>query len=213
MRTICRVGVGVVCGLLVAGGALAAGEAAASTPQEIAAKPELVVAAIRGQNAEDSSAIVMLSLVEIFASDWSESKQRERVISLITCAVAAKGMEAAPMMGIVAARVPSAWLPLIAATAVLAAGDHSPAVANAMLAAVADDAQASDACRAACENPSSVLSPTEIGMVRGILLPTPSAAPAKAPPLPTTIRAGDAASAKAPPLPTILRPAERYLGQ
>jgi hypothetical protein len=196
VKTVHKVGMLVLCGLVVAGSKLAAGEVAASSPREIAAKPELVVVALRGQSAEDSAAIVVQFLAEVFVSDWSESKKRECVIALITYAVAAKGMEAAPMMGIVAARVPSAWLPVIAATAVLAAGDHSPAVAKAMLAAVADNAQASAACRAACENPSTVLSPTEIGTVRGIILPTPSAAPAKA-----------------PPLPTIIRPAEQYSGQ
>ncbi len=196
MKTICGVGVLVVCGLAMVGDALAAGEVAASSPREIAAQPELVVAAIRGQNAEDSAATVAQALTAVFTSDWTEAEKRQHVIALITYAVAAKGMEAAPMMGIVAAGVPSAWLPVIAATAVLAAGDHSPAVAKAMLAAVDGNAQASDACRAACANPSTVLLPTEIGTVRGIILPTPSAAPAKA-----------------PPLPTIIRPAEQYSGQ
>ncbi len=196
MKTICGVGMLVLCGLLIAGGALAAGEVAVSSPQEIAAKPELVVAAIRNQNAEDSAATVAQALTAVFTSDWTEATKRQHVIALITYAVAAKGMEAAPMMGIVAAGIPAAWLPVIAATAVLAAGDNSPAVAKGMLAAVADNAQASAACRAACENPSTVLSPPEIGSVRGIILPTPSAAPAKA-----------------PPLPTIIRPAEQYPGQ
>ncbi len=196
MKIVHRVGMLVLCGFVVAGSAPAAGNLAPSSPREIADRPERVVAVIRGQNVGDSAAIVVQSLAEIFTSERSEPKKRERVISLITYAVAAKGLEAAPMMGIVAARVPSAWLPVIAATAVLAAGDHSPAVAQAMLAAVADNAQASDACRAACEHPSTVLLPTEIGMIRGIILPTPSAAPAKA-----------------PPLPTLIRPAEKYRGQ
>ena len=191
MNTIRLVGLLVVCGLVMAGSAVAAGEVAAPSPQEIADKPALVVAAIKDQIAQDSAAIVVQSLTAIFTSDWAEAKKRQQVIALITYAVAAKGMEAAPMMGIVAARVPSAWLPVIASTAVVAAGDHSPAVASAMLDAVAGNAEAAAACRAACANPSTVLSPPEIGAVRGIILPTPSAAPAKAPPLPTIIQAAE----------------------
>jgi hypothetical protein len=196
MNTIRLVGLLVVCGLVMAGRAGGAGEVAAPSSQEIADKPALVVAAIKGQTAQDSAAIVVQSLTAIFTSDWTEAKKREHVIALITYAVAAKGQDAAPMMGLVAAGVPSAWLPVIAATSVIAAGDNSPAVAAAMLEAVAGNAEAAAACRAACENPSTVLSPTEIGIVRGIILPTPSAAPAKA-----------------PPLPTIIRPAEQYPGQ
>lgn len=196
MKTIRSVGLLALCGLLMADVALGVGEVAAPSPQEIAAKPELVVAAIKDQNAQDSAAIVAQSLLAVFSSDWSEAKKREHTVALVTYAVAAKGMEAAPMMRLMSARVPSAWLPVIAATAIVAAGDNSPAVAKAMLAAVAGNTQASEACRAACENPSTVLSPPEIAAVRGIILPTPSAAPAKV-----------------PPLPTIIRPAEPYAGQ
>lgn len=185
-----------LCGLAMAGSAVAAGEVVAPGPREIADKPALVVAAINNQNVEDSAVIVAQALLAVFSSDWPEARKREHTVALVAHAVAAKGMEAAPMMGIVAARVPSAWLPIIAATAVVAAGDHSPAVARAMLVAVAGNAQISEACRAACENPSTLLSPTEIGVVRGIILPMPSATPAKA-----------------PPLPTIIRPAELYAGQ
>lgn len=196
MKTIHSVGLSIVCGLVMAGSTLAAGEAAVSSPREIADKPALVVAAINKQNAERSAAIVAQALLDIFSSDWPDAKKRDHTVALVTYAVAAKGLEAAPMMGLVAARVPSAWLPVLAATAIVAAGDNSPTVAKAILAAVAGNAQTSEACRAACENPSTVLSPTEIGVVRGIILPTPSAAPAKA-----------------PPLPTIIRPAEQYSGQ
>jgi hypothetical protein len=196
VKTICGVGLLVLCGVVVAGSALAAGDVAALSPREIADKPEMVIEAIRDRNAEDSAAIVVKSLAEILASDWSEAKRRESVISLITYAVAAKGMDSAPMMGILAARVPSAWLTVIAATAVLAAGDNSPSVAKAMLTALDGDTARAESCRTACANPSTVLLPTEIGTVRGIILPTPSAAPAKA-----------------PPLPTIIRPAEQYSGQ
>lgn len=196
MKTIGRFGMLVVCCLVMAGSAVAAGEVAASSPQEIAAKPQLVVAAIRNQKVEVSAAIVVQSLTSLFTCDWTEAKKRQHVIALITYAVAAKGKDAAPMIGIVAAKIPSAWLPVVSATAVVAAGDNSPAVAAAMLKAVADNPKAAAACRAACANPSTVLSPPEIGITRGIMLPTPSTAPAKA-----------------PPLPTIIQPAETYPGQ
>ena len=191
MKTIRRVGMLVLCGLVMAGSAVGAGDVAAPSPQEIADKPELVVAAIRNQNVEASAAIVVQSLTSVFTCDWTEAKKRQHVIALITYAVAAKGRDAAPMMGLVAAGVPSAWLPVIAATSVVAAGDNSPAVVAAMLEAVAGNAEAAAACRAACANPSTILSPPEIGAVRGIILPTPSAAPAKAPPLPTIIQAAE----------------------
>jgi len=180
----------------MAGNSARAEETAAPSAQEIAAQPKLVVAAIQKLNAEDSAAIVTQALTAVLASDWPEAKKREQIIALITYAVAAKGHKAGPMMRIVASGVPAAWLPLVAATAVVAAGDNSPAIAAAMLEAVAGDAALVEACRAACANPSSVLSPTEIGIIRGIILPSPSAAPAKA-----------------PPLPTIIRGAERYSGQ
>ncbi len=194
MKTI--VGMWVVCGLALAGSAMAAGEARAPSAQDIAAKPELIVAVIRHQNAQDSATVVGQALAAIFASDWQEANKRSHVISLVTYAVATKGKDAAPMMGLVAAGMPPAWLAVVAATAVMAGGDNSPAVANAMLAAVAGNAQAVAACRTACASPSTVLSPTEIGMVRAVTLPTPPQAPAKA-----------------PPLPTIIQPAEKYPGQ
>jgi len=191
MKIVRAVGMLAVCGLVMGGSAMAAAEVKAPSPQEIAAKPELVVAAIRDRNVEASAAIVMQSLTAVFTSDWTEAKKRQQVIALISYAVASKGKDAAAMMGLVAARVPAAWLPLVAATAVVAAGDNSPAVAKAMLEAVAADAQAAAACRAACANPSTVLSSAEMRIVRGITLPTPSALPAKASPLPTVIRAAE----------------------
>ena len=195
MKAVRAAGMLVVCGLAMAGNAVAAGRAAAPSAQEIAAKPELVVAAIQNQNAEDSAAIVVGALKAVFASDWPEAKKRQHCVAIVAHAVAAKGKEAAPMMGFVAARIPPAWLPVVAATAVVAAGDNSPALAKAMLEAVAGDAALVEACRAACADPSSVLSPAEIAIIRMITLPTPSQSLSKAPPLP------------------VPRPAEKYSGQ
>ena len=189
--------------LVLAGSTMTAGAANSSNPKDIAANPELVVAAIKDQDAQKSATIVAKSLAAIQASNWSDAKKRENSIALITYAVAAKGMDSAPMMSLVAGLVPSASLPLVAATAVVAAGDSSPAVAEGMLAAVAANQQASEACQAACASPTTVLLPTEVGVVRGIILPTPTQAPAKAPPLPTIIPQG----------PDIVSPGEKYLGQ
>jgi hypothetical protein len=186
----------VVCGLALCGNALTAMAAPEPGAREIAAKPELVASAIRDRNAGDSAATVVQALTAVLSSDWSEAKKREQVIALIAYAVAAKGTNAAPMMGLVAAGVPPAWLPVVAATAVVASGDNSPAVADAILAAVAGNAALAEACRAACANPSSVLSPAEIVIIRDITLPEPAQVHVKAPPLPTTIR-----------------PAEKYSGQ
>lgn len=172
MKTIRSVSLLAFCALVMAGSAMVVGDAAASTPQQIAANPELVVAAIQGQNAEASAAIVAQALSAIFASDWSAAVKRERCIALIAYAVAAKGRDAAPMMGLVVGQVPAAWLPVVAATAVVAAGDNSPAVADAMLAALAGNAQALAACREACNHPWTILRPGEMTYVRGITLPS-----------------------------------------
>ena len=163
---------------------------------QIAAKPELVVAAVRNMDTDHAATVVVGALEAILGSDWSDEKKRERCIALITYAEAARGKEAASLMALVMRRVPAAWRPLVAATAVVAAGSASPDVAKAILEAVAGDPASVEACRAACATPSSILLPTEMGLVRGIMLPTPSQAPAKA-----------------PPLPTIIRPAEKYPGQ
>jgi len=195
MKTIRSGGLLALCGLLMAG-SVAAGEVAAPSPQEIAAQPEMVVAALRDRTVEASGSIVAQALAAVFAADWPEKLKRERCIALVAYAVAAKGRDAAPMMGIVAGQVPAAWLPVVAATAVVAAGNHSPAVAEAMLAALAGNAPALDACRAACADPATVLLPAEIAVIRGIMLPTPSQT-----------------SPKAPPLPTSLQPADTYEGQ
>jgi hypothetical protein len=181
----------VACGLLMAGQARAEGEPAVPSARDISATPELVVAAIRDQSVERSAAIVVAALDALLATDWSEARKREHCIALITYAEAIKGKDAAPMMRLVIARVPPAWRALIAATAVVAAGDNSPAVAKAILEAVAGNAQDAESCRSACDNPTTVLLPTEVGVVRGIMLPTPTQAPAKAPPLPTIIRPAD----------------------
>ena len=196
MKTARPFGLVMLCGSILCGRAVAGGAAAAPNAPALAARPAAIIAALRHRGAEDSAAVLVGALEAVFAADWSEAKKQERCVALVAYAVAAKGKEAAPMMRIVASGVPPAWLPLIAATAVVAAGDNSPAVAKAMLEAVAVDPQASEACRAACANPSTVLLPTEMGIIRGITLPTPSEAPSKA-----------------PPLPTILRSAEKYLGQ
>ncbi len=191
MKTISMIGLIVTFGLLVANGSGAAEKAAMPDFKKIAAEPEMIVSAIRHQTVEASAAMVGQTLAVIFSSDWPEEKKRGQCTALITFAVAAKGKEAAPMMHIVTSLLPPARVPLVAATAVIAAGDYSPAVAKAMLAALSTDAQTAEACRSACANPSTVLLPTEIGIIRGITLPTPTQAPAKAPPLPTIIRAAE----------------------
>ncbi len=179
----------VVCFVLVAN-VMADNVVRSATPQEIAEKPELIVDAIKNQNAEKSADMVVKALAVILATDWDEARKRENITLLITYAVATKGKEAAPMMGLVAGRIPQASLSVVAATAVIAAGDNSPAVANAIVAAAGNNVQAADISRAACANPSTILSPAEIGVVRGVTLPTPTQAPAKAPPLPTIIVKG-----------------------
>jgi len=194
MKTIRSVVLLVMCGLIVAGGAVAAGADKTPSAREIAAKPELIVVAILNQDAAASAAIVAGALEAIFSSNWSEAKKREQCIAVVTYAVAAKGKDAAAMMGIVAARVPAAWLPVIAATAVVAAGDSSSAVAQAMLDAVGGNAALAEACRAACAKPATVLTSSEIGSVRGILLSRVSPGVVKA-------------------LPTIIKPANKYSGQ
>ena len=156
--------------------------------QEIAAHTELVVAAIRDLTVESAATIVLQVQAVILASDLQEPQKRARVVSLITYAVVAKGKLAAPMMGLVAAGTPPGWLAVIAATAVVAAGDSSPAVAKAMVTAVAGDAQAAGNCTAACANPASVLTSADLGILRGITLPTTPQVPTKAPPLPTYIQ-------------------------
>lgn len=191
MRMKCIAGMWAACSLVMAGTALAADVAGQSNPQDMAKNPESIVAAIRHQSVQESAAIVGRALAVIFSSDWPEAKKREHCIALVTYAVALKGQEAAPMMRILRSLIPPARVPLVAATAVIAAGDNSPAVAKAMISVLAADAQAAEDCRSACANPSTVLLPTEIGIVRGITLPTPSVAPAKAPPLPTIIRAAE----------------------
>jgi hypothetical protein len=191
MKIMRTVGMWIVCGMTLLSQVLAEGKAPPPSAQAIADKPERVVPALHNQNATESAAIVVQALTVIISSDWSEAKKRANTITLITYAVATQGLEAAPMMRIVLIHIPAAWLPLVAATAVLAAGDNSPAVAKAMLESLAGNEPATEACRAACANPSTVLLPTEIGAVRGIILPTPSQAPAKAPPLPTIIQGAD----------------------
>ena len=74
-----------------------------------------------------------------------------------------------------------------------------------MIDAVAGNKALADACKSACDNPTSILHPTEIGTIRNTILPAPSQAPAKAPPLPTIIRGGD--------VPAIISSAEKYPGQ
>ena len=160
-------------------------------PQEIAENTELVIPAIRDQAAGAAAAIVLQAQAAILATDWQAPRKRAQMIALITYAVAAKGKDAAPMMSIVVANTPPVWLAVIAASAIMAAGDSSPAVAKAMLAAVAGDPQAAGTCRAACSNPATVLTAGDLGVVRGIMLPTPSQVPAKAPPLPTIIRSAE----------------------
>ncbi len=170
---------------------MAAGVGRQATPQEIAETPELVVSAIRNEDAKKAAAIVVKALAAIQSTKWSDAKKRQHTVALITYAVAAKGNNAGPMMGLVAAAIPAASLPLVAATAVVAAGDNSPAVANAMVAAVASNTQSADATHSACNNPTTVLLPTEVGTIRGTILPTPTQAPAKAPPLPTIIKGAE----------------------
>jgi len=170
---------------------MGAGVVRQATPQEIADKPELVVSAIRNQDAEKAAGIVLKALAAIQATKWSDAKKRQHTVALITYAVAAKGNNAGPMMGLVAAGIPAASLPLVAATAVVAAGDNSPAVANAIVAAVANNTQSAEAARSACDSPTTVLLPTEVGTIRGTILPTPTQAPAKAPPLPTIIKGAE----------------------
>ncbi len=189
--------------LVLAGSTMAARAANSSNPKDIAANPESIVAAIKNQDAKASATLVAKTLAAIQASNWSDAKKRESSIALITYAVAAKGMESGPMMSLVAGLVPPQSISLVAATAVVAAGDNSSSVAEGMLAAVAANTQASEACQAACSSPTTVLLPTEVGVVRGIILPTPTQAPAKAPPLPTIIPEG----------PSIVLPGEKYPGQ
>ena len=179
-----------MCTFVLTGSVLAEKVIRPPTPKEIAENPELIVDAIKDLNSEKAAGMVVKVLDVIRTINWSEARKREATTALIAYAVAAKGAGAAPMMGAVAKQVPAASLPLIAATAVVAAGDNSPAVANAIIAAAGNNTQVADASRAACANPSAVLSPSEIGAVRGIILPTPSQAPAKAPPLPTIIPQG-----------------------
>jgi hypothetical protein len=188
MKKIHLMGLTVSCCVVLFGSAPRVAAAPLPGTEEIAAHAELVVPAIRGQPVAASAAIVLQVQALILAADWPETRKRAQVIALITYAVAAKGNEAAPMMGLVAAGTPPAWLAVIAATAVMAAGNSSPTVAKAMIAAVAGDAQAAGTCTAACANPATVLAAADLGVVRGITLPTPTQVPAKAPPLPTLIQ-------------------------
>ncbi len=169
----------------------AAGVVRPSTPEEIARNPVLIVRAIQNQDARASALLLVRTLTAIQAIQWSEDKKRQSTVAVITYAVAAKGNAAGPMMGFVASQIPVASLPLVAATAVVAAGDNSPAVANAMVAAMAGNEQAAEATRTAAANPTTVLLPTEVGVIRGTVLPTPTQAPAKAPPLPTIIQGAE----------------------
>ena len=204
MKTVRSVVLLMVCGLTLCGRAWAAdADASKHSAQEIAAKPELIVTAIQGQTAENAAAIVAQALTAIFSSDLTDAKKRENVIALIAYAVATMGPEAAPMMGLVAAGAPPSWLPVIAATAVVAAGNDSPAVAQAMLDAVAGNAELVEACRAACANPSTVLSQAEMAIILGIALQTPAQTTVKAPPLPTNLRRAQ----------THIRSAVKYSGQ
>lgn len=181
-------------GLILVGGVVLAGnvsgavEAQRPEIQEIASHTELVIPAIRDLTVESAAALVLQVQAVILTSDLQGIQKRARIVSLITYAVAAKGKLAAPMMGLVAAGTPAGWLAVIAATAVVAAGESSPAVAKAMVAAVVGNAQASGTCTAACANPASVLTSTDLGILRGITLPTTPQVPTKAPPLPTYIQ-------------------------
>src|ERR1035437_470497 len=103
MKTIRLLGMLLVCGLVMEGSAVAAGKAPAPSALEIAAKPELVVAAIQNQSVSNSAAIVVAALNAVLASELSDATKRERVIAIVAYAVAAEGNAAASMMGIVAA--------------------------------------------------------------------------------------------------------------
>lgn len=187
MKTIRLTGLLVTWGVVLAGSSSGSVEPRVPGAQEIAEHTELVIEALRGQSAAGAATIVLQAETAILASKWQTPHKRTQVVTLITYAVAAEGKDAASMMGLVAAGTPPAWLKVIAATATMAAGESSSAVAKAMLAAVAGDAQAVETCRAACANPATVLSPAELGTLRGLTLPTPSLVPAKSPLLPTYI--------------------------
>ncbi len=182
MKTMRLLGVLMACGLAMAGSALAAGAPVAPTAAEIAAKPELVGAAIQGQNASKSAAIVVAALNAVNSSELSEAAKSELIIAIIANAVLAKGNGAASMMGLVVANVSSAWLPVVAAAAVVAAGNQSAAVGNAMQTAMAGNATASAAIAAAIANPSSVLQTSGIGIIHGITQPAPVQSHATTPP-------------------------------
>ncbi len=188
MRIESLMGLLLIGGVVLAANVSGAAESQSLGLQEIAAHTELVIPAIRDLPVESAAALVLQVQAVILASDMPEPQKRARVVSLITYAVVAKGKLAAPMMGLVAAGTPAGWLAVIAATAVVAAGDSSPSVAKAMVAAVAGDAQAAGTCTAACANPASVLTSTDLGVLRGITLPTTSQVPTKAPLLPVYIQ-------------------------
>ncbi len=191
MKTMRLLGVLLACGCAMAGGALAAGQAVAPTAGEIAAKPELIVAAIQDQTASNSAAIVTAALNAVSLSELSEATKRERIIAIIAYAVSSKGSAAAPMMGLVAAHVSPVWLPVVAATAVVAAGNQSAAVASAMQTALAGNATATAALGVAFANPSAVLQTTGNGIVHAITLPAVQLqVPANKPPLPAPLYEG-----------------------
>ena len=197
MKAVRAVGALVVCGVVMVGSTWGADvKVVRDIFRRIADVHSLIVATIRDQNAEDSAATGIGAMKAQFEAGLPAQDTREHCIGIVTYGVVSKGLTAAPMMGIWDAAVPPAQMPFVAATAVVAGGDNSPGIAKAMIDAVgAGNAQAGDVCRAACADPSTVLSPSEMGIIRGIMLTS------------------SPASATASPMWTTLRPAEKYSGQ
>lgn len=160
------------------------------------ATPESVAAAMDGQDTQASASIVAEALKGVLDSEMTEAEKRELVIAITGKAVVTAGAGAAEMMALVVKDVPSAWVPVIVATAVVSSGDQSSAVAVAMVGALEGTPEVQTSARAAAASPSSVLTPVEIRTVRS------AAVQAQAP--------GVQQSEDAP---VFIQPAEKYEGQ